>query len=176
MLKKFILLSIFFSINCAIADNEKDKNDIQLAMKDVLQIEGKATAEDSARFWARIPKGQDTQKAVETLINEYLTPANKVQHQMWTCIRKSWVEKSKQKCEEALNYIFNTEKKLGAENFDAKKITRNLNVLVEAASNNLASVEIDSVRLNLSLEIIEKTTARIDNAIKNAKFVLENQK
>ena len=176
MFKILLLLSMFFSINCAFADIDKDKNEIQLAIRDVLRIEGDASAADSVRFWARLPKGEETQKALNMLIDEFLTPTNKVQHQMWTCIRQSWIEKTKNKCDEAIKFILSTEKKLGADNFDAKKIMRNLNKLTEAASSNLSSSEIEGVRYDLSLEVIEKTIARIDKATQNFKFFIENKK
>ena len=56
------------------------------------------------------------------------------------------------------------------------KIMRNLNKLTEAASINLSSSEIEGVRYDLSLEVIEKTIARIDKATQNVKFVIENKK
>ncbi len=168
------MVSLIFAIS-SYADFEIEKKDIQIAIKEILQKDGVATNEDAEKFWKRIPKNSEAEKAMNFLVNEYLTPTNQVQYEMWFCARTAWIEKKINSCPNAKSQMLDIEKKIGKENFDATNNLKKLTQLIQNAAKNENRFKIEDVEYELSLDVINKTIARIDKATENLKFVIKNK-
>ena len=168
------LCSILFTVS-AYADFDIEKKEIQIAVKEILQKDGLATKEDAEKFWKRIPNNAEAEKAMNYLVNEYLQPTNQVQYEMWFCAKKAWIEKKTNNCTKAKRLIVEIEKKIGKENFDSTNNLRKLKLLIQTSAKNESYFKVEGVEYDLSLNVINKTIARIDEATDNLKFVIKNK-
>ncbi len=168
------LCSIFFIVS-AYADFDNEKKEIQKAVKEILQKDGLATKEDAEKFWKRIPNNAEAEKAMSYMVNEYLQPTNQVQYEMWFCVKQAWIEKKTNNCTKAKNFILQIEKKMGKENFDSTNNLRKLTLLIHTSAKNENNFKFGSEEYELSLDVINKTIARIDQATENLKFVIKNK-
>ncbi len=168
------LCSIFFIVS-AYADFDVEKREIQTAIKEILQKDGLATRDDAEKFWKRIPKNTEAEKAMNSLVNEYLQPTNQVQYEMWFCIKKAWIEKKKNSCPKAKKFMLEVEKNIGKENFNSSNNLRILSLLINASAKNESYIKVEDVEYELSLNVINETIARIEEATDNLKFVIKNK-
>jgi hypothetical protein len=156
----------------AYADFDIEKKEIQTAIKEILQKEGLATKEDAERFWKRIPKNTEAEKAIEQFADKLTSPAKNLQYQMWLCVKKAWIEKKENNCPIAKKLQI----KFGKEyNFDTTSNILKLSLLIQSAAKNQSYLKIENIEYNLSLEAINETIKGIDQKMENLKYVLKNK-
>lgn len=175
MKRFFFVVFCFFIFTSKVFANQPDQVAVSQALASLYSSEGKVTKEQYNEFWQKVgvKNRQEKEKVVSFMKDNFLSVQD-YQRETWKCAEESWKAKKILQCvnmKNKLDIVQNSFKKLGQES-SLDQIKEASNSVLKAAASHGEIEFPNSQKVQISLELIQKTRANLDKIFEKFNVIL----